>query len=82
MNDDHNLDYDTVTAADIADFTRHLADLRHSQPPADDPTERALLLARKADPLAHPGPTPRRNQPQQPPPGGARHQENSGASSG
>ena len=45
MNDD----YDHVTAADIAQFTRHLADMHHDQPRADDPVERALFLARKAD---------------------------------
>ena len=48
MNDD----YDRVTAADIAEFTRHLADLRYNQPRASDPAERALFLARKADLLA------------------------------
>jgi hypothetical protein len=48
MTDDSN-DYDRVTAADIADFTRHLAELRHGQPRADDPAERAIFLARKAD---------------------------------
>ena len=51
MNDDHGTisDYDTVTAADIADFTHYLAELRYGQPRADDPAERALFLARKAD---------------------------------
>jgi hypothetical protein len=51
MSDDSN-DYDRVTAADIADFTRHLAELRHGQPHAGDPVERAIFLARKADLLA------------------------------
>ena len=122
MNDDHDTttDYDTVTAADIADFTHHLAELRYGQPRADDPAERALFLARKADLLtriaaqhtrtdpdyaehvlqlardAHAaaeqaalqlphqqvGPTHRRTPTPQPSPGGARSQENSGASSG
>jgi hypothetical protein len=49
MSDDIISDYDTVTAADIAEFTRHLAELRYGQPRAGDPTERALFLARKAD---------------------------------
>ena len=53
MNDDSTRDnisdYDRVTAADIADFIHHLTDLRHGQPRADDPVERALFLARKAD---------------------------------
>ena len=51
MTDDHDTatDYDHVIAADIADFTHHLAQLRHGQPRADDPVERALFLARKAD---------------------------------
>ena len=113
-------DYDRVTAADIAEFTRHLAELRYSQPRAGDPAERALFLARKADlltriaaqhtrtdpayaehvlQLAHTahaaaeqtalqlphqqvGPTHRRTRTPQPPPGGARSQKNSGASSG
>lgn len=124
MNDDTTRDnisdYDTVTAADITDFTHYLAELRHGQPRADNSAERALFLARKADLLiriaaqhtrtdpdyaehvlqlardAHAaarqaalqlrhqqvGPTHRRTRPRQPPPGGARSQENSGASSG
>jgi hypothetical protein len=53
MNDDTTRDdisdYDRVTAADIAAFTHHLAQLRHGQPRAADPADRALLLARKAD---------------------------------
>jgi hypothetical protein len=52
MTDDSNIDYDRVTAADIADFTHHLAELRYGQPRADDTTERAIFLARKADVLA------------------------------
>ena len=52
MTDDITRDYDRVTAADIADFTAHLADLRYGQPRTDDPTERAIFLARKADLLA------------------------------
>jgi hypothetical protein len=43
MSDDIISDYDTVTAADIAEFTRHLAELRYDQPRAGDPTERALF---------------------------------------
>ena len=120
MNDDITSDYDRVTAADIADFTHHLAELRHGQPRAHDPTERALFLARKADllariaaqhtrtdpdyaehvlqlaldahtaaeqaalhlPLQRVGPTHRRTRTRQRPSGGARTQENSGASSG
>jgi hypothetical protein len=113
-------DYDRVTATDITDFTRHLAELRHGQPRADDP-ERALFLARKADLLtriaarhihsdpdyaehvlrlardAHTaarqaalqlplqqvvGPTQRRTRARQPASGGARPEEDSGASSG
>jgi hypothetical protein len=119
MTDDSN-DYDRVTAADIADFTHHLAQLRHGQPGAGDPAERAIFLARKAElliriaaqhtrtdpdyaehvlqlaraahaaaeqaalhlPLQQVGPTSRRTPPRQPPSGGARSQENSGASSG
>jgi hypothetical protein len=51
MNDDHDTatDYDHVTAADIADFTHYLAQLRFGQPRADDPAERAVFLARKAE---------------------------------
>jgi hypothetical protein len=49
MNDDHDHVTDHVTATDIAEFTHHLADMRHRQPRADDPVERALFLARKAD---------------------------------
>ena len=58
MTDDSTSNYDTataydrVTAADIADFTRHLAELRYGQPRAGDPAERAIFLARKADLLA------------------------------
>jgi hypothetical protein len=124
MNDDTTRDdisdYDRVTAADIAEFTRHLTELRYGQPRADDPTQRTLFLARKADLLiriaaqhtrtdpdyaqhvlqlartAHAaaeqaalqlphqpvGPTHRRTRTPPPSPGGARSQENSGASSG
>jgi hypothetical protein len=123
MNDDTTRDdisdYDRVTATDIDEFTRHLAELRHGQPRADDPAQRALFLARKADLLiriaaqhtrtdpdhaehilrlaltAHTaaeqaalqiphqrvGPTHRRTRTPQPSPGGARTEENSGASS-
>jgi hypothetical protein len=115
MNDD----YDRVTAADIADFTHHLAELRFGQPRAGDPAERAIFLARKADllariaaqhihtdpdyaqhvlqlardahtaaaqtalqlPLQQVGPTHRRTPAGQPTSGGARSEENSGASS-
>ena len=49
MNDDHDHTYDRVTAADIAEFTHHLAELRLGQPRAHKSTERALFLARKAD---------------------------------
>lgn len=53
MNDDSTRndsnDYDTVTAADIASFAHHLADLRRGPPHGDDPAERAVFLARKAD---------------------------------
>jgi hypothetical protein len=48
MTDDSNT-HDRVTAADIADFTRHLAELRYGQPRARGPAERAIFLARKAD---------------------------------
>ena len=51
MTDDSTA-YDRVTAADIIDFTRHLAELRHAQPRAGDPAQHALFLARKADLLA------------------------------
>jgi hypothetical protein len=52
MNDDIISGYDAVTAADIADFTHYLAQLRFGQPRADDPAERAVFLARKAELLA------------------------------
>jgi hypothetical protein len=119
MTDDSNA-YDRVTAADIAEFTGHLADLRSGKPRTGDPAERALFLARKADlliriaaqhihtdpdyaqhvlqlaraahtaaqqtalqlPLQRVGPTQRRTPARQPPSGGARAKENSGASSG
>jgi hypothetical protein len=45
MNDD----YDRVTAADIAEFTRYLIDLRYGHPRAGNPAEYAIFLARKAD---------------------------------
>ena len=51
MNDDHDTDYDRVTAADITDFTHHVAELRFGHPaPATPPS--AIFLARKADLLA------------------------------
>jgi hypothetical protein len=120
MNDNIISDYDAVTTADIAEFAHHLAELRFGQPRADDPAERALFLARKADlliriaaqhthtdpgyaehilqlardahttaelaalqlPRQRVGPTHRRTPTRQPPSGGARSKENSGASSG
>jgi hypothetical protein len=124
MNDDTTRDnisdYDTVTAADITDFTHYLAELRYGQPRADNSAERALFLARKADlliriaaqhtgtdpdyaehilqlarnthaaaeqaalqvPHQRVGPTHRRTRTPQHSPGGARSQENPGASSG
>ena len=119
MNDDIISGYDAVTAADIADFTYYLAQLRFGQPRADDPAERAVFLARKAEllariaaqhtrtdpsyaehvlhlaldahaaaeqaalhlPLQRVGPTHRRTRTRQRPSGGARSEENSGASS-
>ena len=42
MNDDHDTDYDRVTAADITDFTHHLAELRFRPPRASDPAERDI----------------------------------------
>jgi hypothetical protein len=52
MSDDIVSRYDAVTAADIADFTHYLAQLRFDQPHADDPAERAVFLTRKAELLA------------------------------
>ena len=41
--------YDAVTAADIAEFLHHLANLRLGEPPAGDPTDRIAFLARKSE---------------------------------
>ena len=62
MNDDIISGYDAVTAADIADFTHYLAQLRFGQPRADDPSARSSWPARptssSGSPPSTPAPTP------------------------
>ena len=49
----HHRDYDRVTAADIAEFTRYLAELRYGHPRADNPTEARAVPGPQGRP-AHP----------------------------
>ena len=50
MIDNHDSDYDRVTAHDIADLLHHLAELRNGHDESViDPAQRAAFLSRKAD---------------------------------